>query len=495
MFDVNQYLYRLSQSEGENKSGSAFIMERKSRDKTGSEYISILSLVRSKINEKYRSELMGDLSTPEAKHRYMGLIEEILMEEKLSLDGLPLKALSEKLYHTMGRYDFLTPYLENSYLEGSSSDSDLPFVDSWEEINCNRWDDVEVMVGGTYEKLKEGFAHPDICVDIVKRMVLSGGVVIDGGHPRVDSFLGDSIRITATLPPCVDKEAGAAFSIRRQKKITNNMDFFLENGTAVKEELDFLSLCLNHGVSLALAGATGSGKTTDINYLLCRVGKDKRIYTVEDTRELSVMEKGAEGGYASRVVHTVTKKNENPSLRVTAEDLLQDALRYDPDVIGLGEARGRETRYSIEAGITGHTIIMGLHAEDARGGYRRLMGLCMDGGATLPEKMLLENIVEAIPIMVVKKRFPTGERRYTEIVEARLEGDLLNTKITLNPLYRYLVQGYEKDEGGKLLKVVGEHRQVGYLSAPLAARLYSGGVPLDVLKKYAGDEYTPNSEV
>lgn len=76
------------------------------------------------------------------------------------------------------------------------------------------------------------------------------------------------IRISAIIPPCVDKKTGGVASIRRQKKNVITRKLMIEYGSAVDEELDFLSLCVNNGVSLAIAGSTGSGKTTDLSYLI-----------------------------------------------------------------------------------------------------------------------------------------------------------------------------------------------------------------------------------
>lgn len=89
----------------------------------------------------------------------------------------------------------------------------------------------------------------------------------------------------------------------------------LKYDTATAEELDFLTLCVNHGVSVALAGSTGSGKTTDLAYLLSCLDKDKQIYTIEDTRKLNIA-KFAEGRMTNQVIHTVTS-GENDIVKIS----------------------------------------------------------------------------------------------------------------------------------------------------------------------------------
>ena len=64
------------------------------------------------------------------------------------------------------------------------------------------------------------------------------------------------------IPPVIDEEIGTVASIRRQKKDAITPEMLINGGSVIKEELEFLSMSLNNGISLAIGGATGSGKTT-----------------------------------------------------------------------------------------------------------------------------------------------------------------------------------------------------------------------------------------
>ena len=450
-------------------------------------YSGILDYVKSYINEKYRNELSGNLTTEEAKERYKILIQQTIHDNKLYMAEYKEPELIELLYNSMVKYDFLTPYLEG----GSDNLPDNELWSTWEEINCNRYDDIEVVIAGDYIKLNKGFDTPEMCVDIVRRLARLGNLTLDKSNPRGDSSIGNSIRMTATLPPCVDEEAGATFSIRRQKKITNDKDFFINNDTATEDELDFLLMGLNNGVPVGIAGNTGCGKTTDMNYLLRNVDKRNRIITIEDVRELDAVDI-KDGKYSSRAIHFVTKKCDDEKQAVTAEDLVRDALRYDPDIIGLGEMRGKEAKPTIDAGCTGHTLLTGLHAASQKGAYKRMTTLYMDAATYLTEKMVYENIIEAIPIIVHKKAFKSGERRYMSISEAFLSQDLLNPQITFNTIFRFYVKDFERDKEGNLIKVIGEHRKVGNISNSLAQRLFENGVPLEEIRRFASPEFKPD---
>ena len=53
--------------------------------------------------------------------------------------------------------------------------------------------------------------------------------------------------------------------------------------------------------------------------------------------------------------------------------MLRAFLRQDPDVILVGETRGRETAgIAVEAALTGHLVFTTLHTNDAPGAFTRL---------------------------------------------------------------------------------------------------------------------------
>lgn len=315
-------------------------------------------------------------------------------------------------------------------------------------------------------------------MDKIKKMVWLGGSIIDGSNPKVDSFIGEGIRISAIIPPCVDKKTGGVASIRRQKKNVITRKLMIEYGSATDEELDFLSLCVNNGISLAIAGSTGSGKTTDLSYLIECLDKGKRVYTIEDTRELNIAKLNDKGIMENRVVQTVTKDGVNP---ISMDDLLKEALRFHPDVIIPAEMRGGEALTAVEAGRTGHTIISTLHANSAIDAYNRILSMCVSTGVRLSENKLLEFILEAMPLVLFKRQLPDGRRIYDEIFEGiRLE----DGRIIGKTLYKYEIKENIYGDDGKIVKVVGEHTRKNKMSDTLLARLKYGGASNEMLKEF-----------
>lgn len=252
----------------------------------------------------------------------------------------------------------------------------------------------------------------------------------------------------------------------------------IEYGSATEEELDFLSLCVNNGVSLAIAGSTGAGKTTDLGYLIGCLDVEKRIYTIEDTRELNIARLDSSGRMTNRVVQTITKDSGNA---VSMDDLLKEALRFHPYAIIPAEMRGKEALTAVEAGRTGHTIISTLHANSAIDAYNRILSMCVSSGVGLSESKLMEFILEAMPLILFKRQLPDGRRIYDEIFEGiRVE----DGRIIGQTLYKYEIKENIYDNDGRISKVIGEHKQINKMSNALLSRLKYGGASDSMLKRF-----------
>lgn len=433
-------------------------------------YKDILDKIRHIISKNHSAELIGILYSDEARERLKNLIVRYLNQNKLYADDYAnISELADRIYEDMAGFGVLTKYI-----------SDV----SVEEININSWDAIEVIYPDKTVMLDGRFLSPEDCMDKIKKMVWLGGSIIDGSNPKVDSFIGEGVRISAIIPPCVDKRTGGVASIRRQKENVITRELMIKYKSATEEELDFLSLCINNGVSLAIAGSTGSGKTTDLGYLIGTIDKNRRIYTIEDTRELNIAKYDDCGKMQNRVVQTVTKDGVNP---VTMDDLLKEALRFHPYAIIPAEMRGGEALTAVEAGRTGHTIISTLHANSAVDAYNRILSMCVSTGVRLSENKLLEFILEAMPLVLFKRQLPDGRRVYDEIFEGV---GIADGKVVGNTLWKYEVIDNVYDDSGKIIKVKGRHVRKNDISPALASRLKYGGAAAEALKKFmkgAGD--------
>ena len=462
--DIEKLAYKHKKHAGDNG--------KLKTDETG-EYEKVLNSIRDEMINTHAEELSQVLGVPEAAEKIKSLIARYITEKGLSVPGMDFDTLKNQLYYDMAGFSFLTEFIYNPDVQ---------------EINVNSWDSIEIISNEKVTLLEEKFLNPQHCQDMAKKLMRLGGCILDLKMPRGDSFISSGVRISAMIPPVVDEDTGAVFSIRKQPRKTFTLDQLISLGTATKDELDFALLCLNHNISLGIAGATFSGKTADINFFLHSLPDHLRIYTIEDSRELNAVKKDSEGRIINRVIHTRTRESEDKSRNVDQSDLVKGALRFNPDIIVPAEMRGKEAMPTQEAARTGHTVLASLHAESARDAYKRILTMCKMSGTNLSEELLMSLIIDAFPIMVFKKKLDDNSRRYMEIfeVESYKQG-----KVFGRTLFKYFVTGQEFDEDGKITKMVGEHRQVNPVSKHLSRKLLENGARLDEIKRFADPDWDP----
>lgn len=452
VFNINELIYQINQGT-KNTEESA----------TGS-YKEVLDKIRHIISKNHSAELIDVLYSPKAGEKLKNLIVRYLNQSRFAVASFDnISTLADRIYEDMASFGILTKYLQDETVE---------------EVNINAWNAIEVLYPDGLRLLDETFLSPADCVDKIKKMVWLGGTIIDGSNPKVDSFIGEGIRISAIIPPCVDKRTGGVASIRRQKENVITRELLIKYESCTAEELDFLTLAINNGVSVAIAGSTGSGKTTDLAYLISCLDSSKRIYTIEDTRELNIARLDSNGKIINRVVQTITKNGVNA---VTMDDLLKEALRFHPNIIIPAEMRGREALTAVEAGRTGHTIISTLHANSAVDAYNRILSMCVETGVRLSENKLMEFILEAMPLILFKRQLSDGRRVYDEIFEGIC---LENGSISGKTLYKYEIHENIYDCSGKIVKVIGEHKKMNTMSDSLTYRLRCGGASEEQLKRF-----------
>src|SRR3546814_18873498 len=89
--------------------------------------------------------------------------------------------------------------------------------------------------------------------------------------------------------------------------------------------IEFFKLAVQSRLNILISGATGSGKTTFSKGLIKLIPENERLLTIEDTRELVVPHQ--------YVVHMIYSKDGTGTATVSAKELLESALRMQPDRI------------------------------------------------------------------------------------------------------------------------------------------------------------------
>ena len=428
----------------------------------GMPFNEVLEQVQSFLSGNYAGLIIDD--SEDAKAQMKRRIARFIQEKRMAVDGMTQDELVDALYTEMAEYGFLTKYI---------------FADGIEEIDVNSWRDIEIQYSdGRTVKLDEHFDSPEHAANVVRRMLQNSGKVLDNASPIITSRLARNIRVSVIKTPVLDEDAGVAASIRIVNPRNLTKEDFVKSGTATDEMLDFLSACLRYGVSICVAGATSSGKTTVAGWLLSTIPDRKRIFTIEDgSRELQLVRE-RNGKVVNSVVHTQTRDSENERQRIDQIALLDIALRFNPDIICVGEMRGPEANAAQEAARVGIAVLTTIHSNSSEGTYRRMVSLCKRAVDT-PDDTLMGYVTEAYPIVVYCRQLENKERRITNISECEILPD--GTR-KLHKLYEYEIT--ENRLAGDRFIIEGQHRKCEEMSGSLQRRFIENGMPRSELEAF-----------
>jgi type IV pilus assembly protein PilB len=112
--------------------------------------------------------------------------------------------------------------------------------------------------------------------------------------------------------------------------------------------------------SIFVAGPTGSGKSTTLYAALSLLNDpERKIVTIEDPIEYRLA--------------GVTQIAVNSAIGLTFANLLRTVVRFDPDVVLVGEVRDRDTaEIATRAALTGHLMLSSIHTNDAPSALTRI---------------------------------------------------------------------------------------------------------------------------
>ena len=431
----------------------------------GREFTDVLKEVQEYISSKY-STLIIDQESGDVKDQIKRYITKYVQDYRIAVKGMDRQELVDTIYTEMAEFSFLTKYV---------------FGTGIEEIDVNSWRDIEVQYsGGVTKKLTERFESPQHAINVIRRMLHTSGMVLDNASPAVLGHLSKNIRIAAMKTPLVDEDVGIAASIRIVNPQSMKQKDFINGGTATQPMMDFLTECLRYGISICVAGATSSGKTTLLGWLLTTIPDNKRIYTIESgSRELALVRE-KEGAVTNSVIHTLTRDSENERQRVDQIALLDMALRFNPDIIVVGEMRGPEANAAQEAARTGVAVVTTIHSNSCEATYRRMVSLCKRA-VDMSDETLLSYVTEAYPIVAFCKQLENRERRLMEIQECEIRPDGARS---YRPLFQYKITENRVEDGKFIIE--GHHEQVHAISDGLAKRLLENGMPGEALKQLRG---------
>lgn len=415
----------------------------------------LLKEVQEHITKNYATTLKDD--PDDSRELIQSYIQKYLANNQLAVVGTEQDELCDLLYGEMTGYSFLSKYIYRTDIE---------------EININQWRDVKITYSnGETLATKERFSSPGHAIDVVRRMLHKSGMIFDGAQPIVVGHLSNKIRITVMGEGVIDRDKGLSASIRivNPRKLT--MAQFVEHGTATTEMLNFLSTCFCHGASMCITGATSSGKTTLMSWILSQIPYCKRIVTIEQgCREFDLTVIDEHGNVLNNVVHLVTRFSDDPKQNITPAKLVETGLTINPDVIAFAEMKGSGSEEAINAANTGHSVITTIHANSCAETYFRMATLCKQSSG-MDDSTLMGLATKAFPIVVFAKKLEDNSRRIMEISECEY---LLDGNRKMRTLFRFNITDNRIIDGKA--NIIGHYEKVDPPSEGLLKRLRENGM-------------------
>jgi len=269
---------------------------------------------------------------------------------------------------------------------------------------------------------------PAIDDRLIQRLAEQVARVSHQGINREHPLLGATLpggefggaRIQFCGPPASRKHW--VMAIRRHRRLDLPLDAYDSGPLAAPahrslpdprgEPIAYLREAIRQRRTVLISGGTSTGKTTFLNAMLQEIPPQERVVLVEDTPELKLP--GANG------VGLVAVKGELGEAKVSANELLQAALRLRPDRIVLGELRGVESVSFLRAINTGHPgSFATIHANSARGALEQLALMVMQTGIGLSRQDTIQYAASLIDIVVQLARDGQGQRAIGELCECR----------------------------------------------------------------------------
>ncbi len=409
-------------------------------------YFELKSQVHRKLLTSLNTDQLKHISKERMRIEIGSAVEQLLLQENIPMTLPERDRVIEEILDEVFGLGPLEPLLKD------------PAVT---DIMVNNYRRVFVERNGVLTRTPVQFKDDRHLLHIIEKVVSAVGRRIDEASPVVDARLADGSRVNAVVPPVALD--GPAMSIRRFGSRVLSNEELIKNQTLTAGMLDLLGACVEARLNLVISGGSGSGKTTLLNALSRFVPEEERIVTIEDAAELKLQQR-----------HVVRLETRPPNIEgqgaIVQRDLMINALRMRPDRIIVGEARGPEALDMLQAMNTGHDGSMTtVHANSPRDSFHRIETMVLMANMGLPDRVIRQQVVSAIQVVIHTARLHDGSRKVTHISEVT---GLEDEGIALKEIFTFERLGLA--DGGR---VTGRFRATGHRPHFLE-RLRAAGIHL-----------------
>lgn len=345
-----------------------------------------------------QSRLQGESDLVREEEFFYNMAQRVISEKYPEVQPIEMPKLVQLLRSNLFGYGVLEGYMQ---------------IPDLEELYFNRFDEGFFIAAGKKHRIQERvFYSAQDMISFLDRVANENGLELNLQKPILDAALADGSRINASIEPiAVD---GADFIIRKHRNIPFTLEDMIRGGVLTEELAGDLALWVREGMNIIVSGGTASGKTS----LLNTIGKSfipptDRVIVLENRKELQLATEDCKY-FQTREDATNPGQKSN---EITLEVLVRATLRKRPQRIIVGEVRGPEAYYALEAWTTGHEgSLCTIHSNSAVEALSRLESLAARSGQ-VDSSGVRSLIASAVDIVVQLQAEEGGSRRVREVIQ------------------------------------------------------------------------------
>jgi len=356
--------------------------------------------ILEKITENLRELIdikISFLKDREKAMDYVGKkVREILEDSSIKLTRESYMKIMYYIFRDFVGLNEIEPIMHDPYIE---------------DIGCTGLNTPVFVVHRKFGSIKTNIVFSDFSYlsNFVVKLSERCGRYISYAVPLLDGALPDGSRVQATLAKDVTTK-GPTFSIRKFRRNPFSPIDMINLKTSSLDMMAYLWFLLEEGISILVCGGVSTGKTSFLNVLSMFISQEKKIISIEDTREINLPHENWTAS-VSRVGFGIPDATGKRYGEISLYDLLRESFRQNPDYVIVGEVRGKEAYVMFQGMSSGHPSLGTMHAGSVDDVMKRL---------ETPPIELSPSLIESLDIIIIMthaKEKGKSARRVKDVAE------------------------------------------------------------------------------
>lgn len=189
--------------------------------------------------------------------------------------------------------------------------------------------------------------------------------------------------------------------IRKIAKNKKDLNELKKLNLLTEEEAIYLKEAMDKGLSIIFTGKGASGKTTLMNALIDEIPHDKSGLVIQESEELF------SDTHPDLMFQKVKYAKGEGKIQYTLKDFAINGLLIDLDYFVIGEIKGAEALYFLNACYTGHVCLGSVHGNSSEEALNKLADYMKYESNYSQEELL--SMIKDIDLVVYMKDFKTNE--------------------------------------------------------------------------------------